>query len=67
MGNVEIIQYKNKFNYTVLQLKIDYTKKEYTKGHFKIGADKTTKTMKDFFNIIDMLKKSNFKEVKENE
>lgn len=63
MEGVKIIQYKNKFGYTTLQLEIDYTKKTYKKGHFKIGADKTTKTKKEFFEIIDDLKKCNFKEV----
>jgi hypothetical protein len=63
MEEIKIIQYKNKFGYTTLQLEINYTKKTYKKGHFKIGADKTTKTMKEFFEIIDDLKKCNFTEV----
>lgn len=60
MDEIKIIQLKNQFNYTVLQLKINYTKKTYKKGHFKIGADKTTKTKKEFHNIIENLKKCNF-------
>ena len=63
MEEIKIIQYKNKFGYTTLQLEINYTQRTYKKGHFKIGADKTTKTMKEFFEIIDDLKKCNFKEV----
>ena len=60
MDEIKIIQYKNKFGYTTLQLQINYTKRTYKKGHFKIGADKTTKTMKENWNIIDNLKKCNF-------
>lgn len=63
MENIKIIQYKNKFGYTTLQLEINYTKKTYKKGHFKIGADKTTKTMKEFFEIIDNSKKCDFIEI----
>lgn len=65
MDNIKIIQYKNKFRYTTLQLKINYTKKTYQKGHFRIGADKTTKTMKEFFKIIDDLKLCGFLEVQQ--
>lgn len=60
MDEIKIIQLKNKFNYTILQLKINYTKKTYKKGHFKIGADKTIKIKKEFNNIIEHLKKCNF-------
>lgn len=60
MEDIEIIQYKNKFGCTALQLQINYTKRTYKKGHFKIGADKTTKTMKEFWSIIDNLKRCNF-------
>lgn len=63
MEDIKTIQYKNKFGYTTLQLRINYTKKTYEKGHFKIGADKTTKTKKEFFEIIEDLKKCNFMEV----
>ena len=63
MENIKIIQYKNKFGYTNLQLKINYTNKTFQKGHFKIGADKTTKTKKEFFEIIEELKKMDFLEV----
>lgn len=63
MDEIKIIQYKNKFGYTTLQLRINYTNKTYEKGHFKIGADKTTKTKKEFFEIMDDLKKCDFKEV----
>jgi len=63
MEDIKILQYKNKFGYTPLQLEINYTQKAYKKGHFKIGADKTTKTMKEFFEIIDDLKKYGFREV----
>lgn len=64
MEEIKIIQYKNKFGYIALQLEINYTNKTYKIGHFKIGADKTTKTMKEFFAIIDHLKKCNFIENK---
>lgn len=63
MENIKIIQYKNKFGYTSLQLEINYTKKTYKKGHFKIGADKTTKTMKEFWGIVEDLKNCGFVEV----
>lgn len=62
MENIEIIQYKNSYGYVVLQLRIDYKKKTYKKGSFKIGADKTTKTKKEFYNIIENLKKLGFME-----
>lgn len=63
MENIKIIQYKNKFGYTTLQLEINYKKKTYKKGHFKIGADKTTKTMKEFWEIVEDLKNCGFVEV----
>lgn len=62
MENIEIIQYKNSYGYVVLQLRIDYEKKTYKKGSFRIGAHKTTKTKKAFYNIIENLKKLGFME-----
>ncbi len=58
----KIIQYKNKFGCTTLQLYIDYTKKTYKTGHFKIGADETVKTMKAFWQKVEDLKKCGFNE-----
>lgn len=63
MKDIKIIQYKNKFGYTTIQLKIDYLARTFQRGSFTIGADKTCKTMKEFWNIIDELKKLDFKEV----
>ena len=63
MENILIIQHKNKYGYTTLQLKINYTEKTYKKGHFKIGADKTYKIKKDFINTIEQLKRCGFKEI----
>ena len=65
MENIEIIQYKNNYGYVVLQLRIDYEKKTYKKGSFKIGARNTTK--KEFHNIIENLKKCGFVEEQKND
>lgn len=62
MKDIKIIQYKNKFGYTTIQLKINYVNKTFKRGSFTIGADKTCKTMKEFFGTIDELKKVGFKE-----
>lgn len=60
--NIEIIQVKNVYGYVISQLKIDYEKKTYKKGSFRIGAHRTTKTKKEFYNIIENLKKLGFME-----
>lgn len=62
MDNIKIIQYKNKYNYTIRQLKIDYKTKIFQIGSFTIGADETT-TKKYFYNKIEELKKMGFLEV----
>lgn len=62
--NIQILGYKNKYNVTTMQLKIDYDKKIFSIGSFTIINDKTLKTKKEFYNKIEELKKLNFKEVK---
>lgn len=57
-----ILQCKNKYGYTIKQLKIDYKKKIYSIGSFTIGADKTI-TQKTLNEKIQELKILNFKEV----
>lgn len=57
-----IYQYKNKYNYVIKQLKIDYENKTYKVGSFTIGADKTV-TRKAFYEKIEELKKIGFEEV----
>lgn len=63
MEDIIFIQFKNKFNYIVRQLKIDYRSKTYQLGIFRIGADKTV-NRKVFYEKIEELKKSGFMEVK---
>ena len=62
--NIQILGYKNKYNVTTMQLKIDYDKKIFSIGSFTIINDKTLKTKKEFYNKIEELKMLNFKEVK---
>lgn len=62
--NIQILGYKNKYNITTMQLKIDYDKKIFSIGSFTIINDKTLKTKKEFYNKIEELKMLNFKEVK---
>lgn len=62
MENIKIIQCKNKYNYTIKQLKIDYINKTFSIGSFTIGADKTT-TKKAINEKIEELKKLNFVQV----
>lgn len=54
---------KNKYGYTKRQLKIDYDKKTYKVGSFKIMADKTV-TNKLIDEKIEELKMLGFKEEK---
>lgn len=58
---VKILQYKNKYNYTINQLYIDYENMTYEIGSFKIGADKTV-TKKAFYKKIEELIILGFKE-----
>lgn len=46
---IKYLQFKNKYNYTVLQLKIDYENKTYRIGQFKILSKKETVKRKSFF------------------
>ena len=62
MENIKILQCKNKFNYTIKQLKIDYKNKTFSIGSFTIGADKTT-TKKAIDEKIEELKKLDFVQV----
>lgn len=62
--NIKILGYKNKYNITTMQLKIDYDKKTFSIGNFTIINDKILKTKKEFYNKIEELKKLKFKEVK---
>jgi hypothetical protein len=59
---IKYLQFKNQYNYTVLQLKIDYENKTYKTGHFTILSKKETVTKKSFFEKIEELKILGFKE-----
>ena len=63
MKNIIILQCKNKYGYTIKQLKIDYYNKTYAVGSFTIGADKTI-TKKTLNKKIEELKKLDFEDVK---
>jgi hypothetical protein len=62
MQDIKIIQCKNKYNYTIKQLKIDYKNKTFSIGSFRIGADMTT-TKKALNEKIEELKKLDFVQV----
>ena len=51
---------KNKYGYTTMQLKIDYDKKTYEVGSFKICADKKV-TKRQINEKIEELKMLGFK------
>lgn len=57
-----ILQCKNKYGYTIKQLKIDYNKKIFAVGSFTMGADETI-TRKALHAKIEELKALNFEEV----
>lgn len=59
---IKIYCYKNVYNCTIKQLKVNYDKKTFEIGSFTQTADKLTR--KAFYNLIDELKAYNFKEVK---
>lgn len=61
MNNIIILQCKNQYGYTINQLKIDYDKKIFKIGQFKIGANKTI-TKKALKEKIKELEKLNFEE-----
>ena len=61
MENVKIYQCKNKYNYTIKQLKIDFKNKTFSTGFFVISAETITK--KAINEKIDFLKKCGFKEI----
>lgn len=56
-----ILRCKNKYGYTIKQLKIDYDNKTYKVGNFAIRADKTV-TKKAINEKIEELKILGFKE-----
>lgn len=58
---IKYLQFKNQYNYTVLQLKIDYENKTYKTGHFTILGREETTTKKAFFEKIEELKILGFK------
>jgi hypothetical protein len=57
---IKYLQFKNQYNYTVLQLKIDYENKTYRIGQFKILSKQDTVTRKSFFEKIEELKMLGF-------
>lgn len=65
MEDIKILQCKNKYNYTIKQLKINYINKTFAVGSFSIGADKTI-SKKALNEKIEELKQCNFVEEKEN-
>lgn len=62
MKNIIYLQYKNTYGYTIQQMEINYTNKEFKIGHFKMGADKTI-TRKAFNEKREELLKLGFKEI----
>lgn len=65
MNNILILQSKNKYNYTKIQLRIDYINKTYELGHFTLSADKTI-TQKALIEKVEELQQLNFKKLKGN-
>lgn len=53
--------FKNKYNYDVLQIRIDFENKTYKTGQFKILSKSDILTKKSFYNKIEELKESGFK------
>ena len=62
MEDIIYLQYKNTYGYVIQQMEINYTKKEFKLGQFKIGADKTI-TKKAFNEKREELLKLGFKEI----
>lgn len=60
--DIRYLSCKNKYGYTVKQLMIDYEKRTYSVGSFKIM--KANSTLKNINERIEELKKSGFREVK---
>lgn len=63
MDNIIYLQCKNKYGFTVIQLKIDYGNQTFELGNFKIGADRTV-TRKYLNEKIRELEFLRFKEIK---
>lgn len=53
--------FKNKYNYDVLQIRIDFENKTYKTGQFKILSKSDILTRKSFYNKIEELKEMEFK------
>ena len=53
--------FKNKYNYDVLQIRIDFENKTYKTGQFKILSKSDILTRKSFYNKIEELKETGFK------
>ena len=53
--------FKNKYNYDVLQIRIDFENKTYKTGQFKILSKSDILTRKSFYNKIEKLKEMGFK------
>lgn len=63
MENIEYFGIRNKFNYDVIQLKVDNVNKTYEKGQFKILHKDNIVTRKEFDKKIEDLKAKGYKEV----
>lgn len=64
--DVEVYGFNNQFNTTVKQVRVDYKNKTYKVGSFKMRNDKKL-SRKDFYDKIDELEKSGFKQLKESD
>lgn len=53
--------FKNKYNYDVLQIRIDFENKTYKTGQFKILSKNDILTRKSFYNKIEELEGMGFK------
>lgn len=62
--DVEVYGFNNQFNTTVKQVRVDYKNKTYKVGSFKMRNDKKL-SRKDFYDKIEELEKSGFKQLKE--
>lgn len=59
---IKYLGFKNQYNYTILQLRIDYENKTYKNGQFTHLSKSETVTRKAFYEKIEELKMLGFKE-----
>ena len=59
---IKYLGFKNQYNYTILQLRIDYENKTYKKGQFTHLSKSEIVTKKAFYQKIEELEMLGFKE-----